>query len=204
MTTCVGYITNSDASRQLFFALLKYPNCLYTYWPRSSPRITDRDFPSLISGLVSFLKDKRHDRDLLIGQNKITLSFSVKTMRELRPFKLPQLVEDRVNEKKIDTSESAPIGHGLYLSTSSTPSEDLSSAPTTPTVSLRLHSRFPSSASSLASSPTMRESIDGFGSQKTPLSDVKEEPLEREESFQMVESLNIISKGRSLTVFLDL
>lgn len=50
----------------------------------------------------------------------------------------------------------------------------------------------------------MRESIDGFGSQKTPLSDVKEEPLEREESFQMVESLNIISKGRSLTVFLDL
>lgn len=125
-------------------------------------------------------------------------------MRELRPFKLPQLVEDRVNENKIDTSESAPIGHGLYLSTSFTPSEDLSSAPTTPTVSLRLHSRFPSSASSLASSPTMRESIDGFGSQKTPLSDVKEEPLEREESFQMVESLNIISKGRSLTVFLDL
>lgn len=50
----------------------------------------------------------------------------------------------------------------------------------------------------------MREPIDGFGSQKTPLSDVKEEPLEREESFQMVESLNIISKGRSLTVFLDL
>lgn len=125
-------------------------------------------------------------------------------MRELRPFKLPQLVEDRVNENKIDTSESAPIGHGLYLSTSSTPSEDLSSAPTTPTVSLRLHSRFPSSASSIASSPTMRESIDGFGSQKTPLSDVKEEPLEREESFQMVESLNIISKGRSLTVFLDI
>lgn len=118
-------------------------------------------------------------------------------MRELRPFKLPQLIEDRVNENKIDPSESAPAGHGLYLSTSASPSDELSSAPTTPTVSVRGHSRFSSSASSLASSPTMRESIDGFGSQKTPLSDVKEEPLEREESFEMVESLAVISKGRS-------
>ncbi|MCJ1344238.1 hypothetical protein MMC31_002441 [Peltigera leucophlebia] len=124
-------------------------------------------------------------------------------MRELRPFKLPQLVEDRVNENKIDTSESAPTGHGLYLSTSSTPSEEVSSAPTTPTISVRVHSRFPSSSSSLASSPTMRESIDGFGSQKTPLSDVKEEPLEREEGFQMAESLSIISKGHDFMTALD-
>ena len=69
---------------------------------------------------------------------------------------------------------------------SSTSSANVPS-PTTPTFSLRGgHSRFPSSTSSLASSPTMRESMDGFGAGKTPLTGVKEEPLEREDDFEIV------------------
>lgn len=112
-------------------------------------------------------------------------------MRELRPFKLPQLVEARRMENEeaaMDALESAPTGHGLHLSTSSTSSTD-GPSPTTPTFSLRGHSRFPSSTSSLASSPTMRESMDGFGPQKR-LTKVKEEPQEREDGFEMVNSLD--------------
>ena len=43
-----------------------------------------------------------------------------------------------------------------------------------------------SSTSSLPSSPTMMDS--DFGSAKRPLTDVKEEPLEREEDFEMIDS----------------
>ena len=117
-------------------------------------------------------------------------------MRELIQLKLPQLVEDRMNLNNMDSPESAPIGDGLHLSTSSTSSADVLSPPTSPTFSIRGHSRFPSSTSSLASSPTMRESIDIFASQKTPLSDVKEEPLEREEGFEMVHSVADIGEGK--------
>lgn len=114
-------------------------------------------------------------------------------MRELRPFKLPQLVEARKKkeneETAMDSPESAPTtGHGLHLSTSSTSSTD-GPSPTTPTFSLRGHSRFSSSTSSLASSPIMRESMDGFGPQKR-LTKVKEEPQEREDDFEMVRSVD--------------
>lgn len=112
-------------------------------------------------------------------------------MRELRPFKLPQLVEARRKENEetaMDSPESAPTGHALHLSTSSTTSSTDGPSPTTPTFSLRGHSRFPSSTSSLASSPIMRESMDGFGPQKR-LTKVKEEPQEREDDFEMVHSV---------------
>lgn len=112
-------------------------------------------------------------------------------MRELRTFKLPQLVEARRKETEeiaMDSPESAPMGHGLHLSTSSTSSAD-GPSPTTPTFSLRGHSRFPSSTSSLASSPIMRESMDGFGPQKR-LTKVKEEPQEREDDFEIVNNLD--------------
>ena len=111
-------------------------------------------------------------------------------MRELRPLRLPQLVEDRrIREKEdaMDSPDSMSIGHNLHLSQSSTSSD--ATSPVTPTFSLRGHSRFSSSSSSLASSPTMRESLDGFGTPKRPLTDVKEEPQEREEDYEMLESV---------------
>lgn len=86
----------------------------------------------------------------------------------------------------MESRDAGPTTHGLQLSTSSISSADMPS-PTTPTFSLRGHARFPSSTSSLASSPIMRESTDGFGSQKRPLTDVKEEPHEREEDYEMVD-----------------
>lgn len=108
-------------------------------------------------------------------------------MRELRPFRLPLLVEARRKEQEMESPETASFGHGLHLSTSSTSSTDIPS-PTTPTFSLRNHSRFPSSTSSLASSPIMRESMDGFGAPKRPLTDVKEEPQEREDDYEIVDT----------------
>lgn len=70
------------------------------------------------------------------------------------------------------------------------PISDLPS-PSTPTFSLRGHARFPSSTSSLASSPTVRESMDGFGSAKRPLTEVKEEPPEKDDDYEMVDSSEI-------------
>ena len=88
----------------------------------------------------------------------------------------------------MDSPESILAGHTLHLSTSSTSSTD-GPSPTTPTFSLRGHSRFPSSTSSLASSPIMRDSMDGFGPQKR-LTKVKEEPQEREDDFEMVDNVD--------------
>lgn len=101
--------------------------------------------------------------------------------RELRPFLLPQEVEAR-KAREGDTMMQSPIsttGHAQHLSGSSSIS-DL----TSPTFSLRGHSRLPSSTSSLASSPVIRESMDGYGTVNRPLTDVKEE--DKVEDFEMV------------------
>lgn len=90
------------------------------------------------------------------------------------------------DESMMESPKSASSGHALHLSQSST-SSDMPS-PVTPTFSLRGHIRYPSSTSSLASSPVLHDSMDGFGTPKRPLTDVKEEPLEREEGFEMVNS----------------
>ncbi|KAL8808060.1 MAG: hypothetical protein Q9182_000338 [Xanthomendoza sp. 2 TL-2023] len=100
-------------------------------------------------------------------------------MRELRKLHLPQLVEARRREERslnIDTSSPATIAHPIQLSQSSTSSDYPS--PTTPTFSARGHSRFPSSSSSVTSSPAMRDSLDPFGVGKRPLTEVREEPQE--------------------------
>ena len=75
-------------------------------------------------------------------------------------------------------------GHTQHSSRSSTLSDGPS--PTTPTFSMRGHSRLPSSTSSLASSPALRESLDGYGTGHRPLTDVKEEPHDKEEDQQMI------------------
>lgn len=117
-------------------------------------------------------------------------------MRELRPLRLPQLVEARKKEDDIvmDSPVSASSGLGIYLT--QTVSSDLPS-PLTPTSSTRGHSRFPSSTSSLPSSPVVRESMDGFAPCKTPLTDVKEEPQERDDDYDMVDSFRGFSDDRS-------
>ena len=51
---------------------------------------------------------------------------------------------------------------------------------------MRGHSRLPSSTSSLVSSPALRESLDGYGTGHRPLTDVKEEPHDKEEDQQMI------------------
>lgn len=108
--------------------------------------------------------------------------------RELKPLILPQLVEARSKEKgdvAMDSPNSTMLGN--HLSRSSTLSEYPS--PTTPTFSLRGHSRLPSSNSSAPSSPNMRESIEAFGSASRPLTDVKEEPQDKDEDFHMVNGM---------------
>lgn len=103
------------------------------------------------------------------------------SMRELRPLRLPQLLEAR---RKEDANMSPESQCSQATTSSSLPS------PVTPTFSLRGHGRFPSSTSSPASSPVMRESMDGFSSGKRPLTEVKEEPLEREDDYDMVGGLD--------------
>ncbi len=116
--------------------------------------------------------------------------------RELKPLMLPQLVEARSKDEghmAMDSSNSTGLGN--HLSRSSTLSEYPS--PTTPTFSLRGHSRLPSSNSSAPSSPNMRESIDAFGSASRPLTDVKEEPHDKDEDYQMINGIeeHRISEG---------
>ncbi len=108
--------------------------------------------------------------------------------RELKPLMLPQLVEARCKEENNVTMDS-PISTALgnHLSRSSTMSEYPS--PTTPTFSLRGHSRLPSSNSSAPSSPNMRESIEAYGSASRPLTDVKEEPLDKDEDYHMINGI---------------
>lgn len=103
----------------------------------------------------------------------------IASMRELRPLRLPQLLEAR---KKEDINMSPESQQSQTTASSDFPS------PNTPTFSLRGHARFPSSTSSLASSPVMRDSMDGFGSSKRPLTEVREDPQERDDDYEMVES----------------
>lgn len=84
-----------------------------------------------------------------------------------------------------NSPELGASANALHLTQSSVSSDYPS--PVTPTFSLRGHSRFPSSTSSLASSPILGDSMDTFGSGKRPLTDVKEEPQERDEDFELLD-----------------
>ncbi len=113
--------------------------------------------------------------------------------RGLIDLQLPKLVEaakKQQEELTLDSPHSPAMGHALRNSQSSTSSDQPS--PSSPTFSARGHSRFPSSNSSLASSPSplIRESMDGFGTPKRPLTEVKEEPHEREEEHDAMYDLN--------------
>ena len=100
-------------------------------------------------------------------------------------MRLPQLVE--AQKKKEDDVEGSP----LQLSRSSTLS-DLPS-PVTPN-SIRGHARFPSSSSSLASSPVLRGSCDGLGLKR--LTGVKEEPQEKDEAIETFDGFDDVPASR--------
>lgn len=109
-------------------------------------------------------------------------------MRELIQLQLPKVVEARKKRESMHMDLPLPpseTSHTLNASQSST-SSDVPS-PVTPTFSARCHSRLPSSTSSLASSPPMRDSMDGFAVGKRPLTEVREEPLERDGDYEMLE-----------------
>ena len=102
-------------------------------------------------------------------------------MRELKELQLPQLVEQKRAERDAPRDSQA-MGDRLHLSQSS-----IATDASSPTFSGRGRSALQSSPSSLPSSPTMLSSTD-FGSGKRPLTDLKEEPQERDEDSEMVDS----------------
>ncbi|EFQ98682.1 hypothetical protein MGYG_01702 [Nannizzia gypsea CBS 118893] len=88
------------------------------------------------------------------------------------------------NRREGEADAASPSSHPSYLTRPppESPESMSSSNPGSPVTSLfstRTHTRFPSSVSSLASSP-VTSSPDGFGGTKTQLTEVKEEPGERE------------------------
>lgn len=70
----------------------------------------------------------------------------------------------------------------------------VSASPAASLFSTRTHSRFPSSVSSLASSPGMMGSTEAFGTMKTQLEEVKEEP--QEPDYSLVEEDHYFRKWK--------
>jgi hypothetical protein len=95
--------------------------------------------------------------------------------------KLVSLMEaSKCDSGEMDLDFSVPTTpHHMQHSSQSSGSSNDSNSPVQSTFSSRGYSR--SSASSVASLPTYCDSTDGFSSVKRPLTDVKEEPQEREE-----------------------
>ena len=111
--------------------------------------------------------------------------------RELIALKLPRMVEaQRREEENMPPASPASLGHGSnQLSQSSTISDMSLNPPTTPSASVWSYPKVPSSASSLPSSPLIRESFDGYGSSKRPLTDLKEETEERDDDVEMANGI---------------
>ncbi len=112
--------------------------------------------------------------------------------RELIALKLPQMVEAqrREEEELMSPVSPASMGHSSnQLSQSSTISSMSLSSPTTPSGSVWSYPKVTSSNSSLPSSPMVRESLEGYGSSKRPLTDLKEETEDRDEDVEMVNGL---------------
>ncbi|PGH27532.1 hypothetical protein AJ80_00773 [Polytolypa hystricis UAMH7299] len=99
-------------------------------------------------------------------------------------LRLSQLFESNRRDSPITNMGDSQFSHSSGTATQS-PQSAVSSSPASPAVSLfstRTHNRFPSSTSSLASSPGLGSFSETFPTMKTPLTGVKEEPLERETS----------------------
>ncbi|KAI9848169.1 MAG: hypothetical protein M1837_000843 [Sclerophora amabilis] len=122
---------------------------------------------------------------------------------KLEPLLLPQMVDAKKSKDSKEPETNSPrlsaSGH-----TQNSSGSELSS-PVTPTFSLRGQSRYSSSTSSVdstfqssakaANSSPLIDSMDSFRIGKSALPDVKEEPLEREESFDMFDDSNELYEG---------
>jgi hypothetical protein len=111
-------------------------------------------------------------------------------MRELRQLKLPQLVEARKKEDldaRMDSPEFGGSVNALHLSQSSTSSDYPS--PVTPTFLCEVI-RASELDFVIGLSPVLCDTMDTYGSGKRPLTDVKEEPHERDEGFEMLDNPN--------------
>ena len=84
-----------------------------------------------------------------------------------------------------ENSSPVTTTHGSQLSQSSV-SSGLPS-PTSPTFSTHGHSRLPDSTSSIASSPGMRQSFEGYANTKRPLTEVMEEPHEKDDDYETIQ-----------------
>ncbi|KAI9793510.1 MAG: hypothetical protein M1816_007942 [Peltula sp. TS41687] len=115
--------------------------------------------------------------------------------RILQPLLLPQLVEARRSQELKDADMDFLDRTSSFPTRNSSVSE--LSLPATPTFSLRGHSRYASSISSVdAASPTLKGNAPGSSSPenledsyvgKRSLPDVKEESLERDEEYDMLD-----------------
>lgn len=102
----------------------------------------------------------------------------------LRPLNLPKLVANRNATSDEDLSAKATLCGPATGSSFSSASD--ASTPTTPTFSLRGHSRYPSGSSSLTSSSTspIFEHAEVLGSvNKLPMPKLPEEPSESDEEY---------------------
>ncbi|KAI4199385.1 MAG: hypothetical protein LQ350_004674 [Teloschistes chrysophthalmus] len=126
-------------------------------------------------------------------------------MRELKQLRLPQLVEARKRRASmnLESPNSPTTAHILQSSQTSNATSTETTSPITPAYSPRGHGRFPSSTSSLASSPPLRDSLDGFAVGKRPLTEVREEPHEREEDFEMINGFTNSPPDRDTDSFIQ-
>lgn len=106
-------------------------------------------------------------------------------MREMKPLMLPKLVAERVAERKSSKSslDMSPEPTSSVYSSTDSGFYSASECSTPPTPSFhRGHLRFPSSNSSLSSSPPAHDPIEGpNASGKLPK--LAEEPVEREDDY---------------------
>lgn len=102
-------------------------------------------------------------------------------------LRLSRLTDSKKCDSGVDMNmEQSQLPGPSTANTSTSPQSPHSFASSTPAspvpsiFSTKTHTRFPSSVSSLASSPVTGNSTEGLGSAKVPLTEVKEDPLERE------------------------
>ncbi|KAI9815119.1 MAG: hypothetical protein M1827_002962 [Pycnora praestabilis] len=113
-------------------------------------------------------------------------------MRGMRPLLLPLLVEARRSKESIEINnmDSPELPYSVSGHSPSLSSASEQQSPNTPTFSARGHSRYPSSTSSLASSPTTYDQMDSTPAGKRVLPDLKEEPQEREDESNIFNDSN--------------
>lgn len=115
-------------------------------------------------------------------------------MHDLKPLILPKLVAARKSSLKMNDDPALSVyssaDSGFY-------SASECSTPPTPSLHMRGHFRFPSSNSSLSSSPPTHDSIDSPNS-SAKLPKLTEEPVEREADYPGQDPYRCFCKSSSI------